>query len=279
MKIHTAAGFILILLLWGLALATCSTRTDHSTPIPVDIYQNMESGNNGDPLTSLIMNASHHGPGTWTSTPGTLWVSGAHSRPLPGPILIGGTVYDEGDGSRSWTFLDAYQLNSVSLTLPSTPARVTVACYLTVGPTCLFWNQFDVLAFEGLSIFSILQLRGDDAAGPYLRAHSRIADATSTFSPDQIKVIAGKTYWVNLQYDGPAGKTRVAAYDPDNGFMQVGTVLVTDSTADAGIQYFSCGRCDSHGDNPDCTTRSYIDTIIVDYTNGVFPLLPSRAAR
>lgn len=273
------AGLFLVLSFSCLALTACSTEsTDDATPVPVDIYQSMEGGNGGDPLTTAIMNASHHGLGSWAPTAGTLWVSGANSRPLPGPIKVGDATYTPSDGTRSWMYLDANDLNFVTLTLPSACPRVTVACYLTIGPTCLFWNQFDTLVLEGLSVFSVLQLQGDGAAGPYLRAHSRTGDGTSTFSPDQIKVVAGKTYWVNLQYDGPAGKTRVAAYDPDNGFMQVGPVLVADSVADAGIEYLSCGRCDSHGDNPECATQSFIDEIIVDLTTAVFPLVPGIAA-
>ncbi|HSA94798.1 MAG TPA: hypothetical protein VLJ16_02020 [Acidobacteriota bacterium] len=273
MKIRAAAP-ILVLALPCLVLVTCSKGTDIPTPTPVDVYQDMESGDDGDPLTSTIMNASHHGPGSWDTAGGTLWVSSTHSRSLPGPVMTGGTTYSAGSGTRSWTFLDGYAQNFVFLTLPSAYSRVTVACYLTVGPTCLFWNQFDTLAIEGISVFSVLQMQGEDTAGPYLRAHSRIADGTSTFSPDKIRVVAGKTYWVNLQYDGPAGKTRVAAFDPDNGFLQVGSILVADSVFDAAIQYFSCGRCDTHGDNPDCPTRSYVDDVIIDFTNGVFPLVP-----
>jgi hypothetical protein len=224
------------------------------------------------------MNASHRGPGSWAASEGTLWVSGHNSRSLPGPIVVGGAVYDGGAGTRSWIFLDANDRNFVTLMLPSTYPRVTVACYLTIGPTCLFWNQFDTLTIAGISVFSVLQMGGEDAEGPYLRAHSRIADGTSTFSPDRIKVVAGKTYWLNLQYDGPAGKTRVAAFDPDNGFIRVGPILEADSVTDAGIQYFSCGRCDTHGDNPDCTTQSYVDEIIIDFTKGMFPLVPGIAA-
>jgi len=278
MKIRAAAGLFLVLSSSYLVLETCSTETEVPTPISVDIYQNMESGRSGDPLTPAIMNASHQGLGSWAAPAGILWVSSNNSRSLPGPIAVSGTPYAGGGGTRSWMFLDANDYNFVTLLLPSTYPRVTVACYVTVGPTCLFWNQFDTLTIEGISVFSVLQIGGEDAAGPYLRAHSRIADGTSTSSPDRIKVVAGKTYWLNLHYDGPAGKTRVAAFDPDNGFIRVGPILVADSVADAGIQYFSCGRCDTHGDNPDCTTHSYIDNIIIDFTNGVFPLVPGIAA-
>lgn len=236
MKIRVAAGLILVLSSKCLVLEACSTETEIPTPISVDIYQNMESGRSGDPLTPAIMNPSHQGAGSWAVPAGTLLVSSDGSRSLPGPIAVGGNLYAGGGGSRSWMFLDANDHHIVTLMLPSAYPRVTVACYVTVGPTCLFWNQFDTLTIEGISVFSVLQIGGEDAAGPYFRAHSHIADGTSTFSLDRIKVVAGKTYWLNLHYDGPAG------------------------------------------DNPDCTTRSYIDNSIIDFTNGVFPLVPGIAA-
>jgi hypothetical protein len=48
----------------------------------------------------------------------------------------------------------------------------------------------------------------------------------TTFSPTQIKIVPGKTYWVNLHFDGVAGKTSVAAFDPDNAFAPVGDTVV-----------------------------------------------------
>ena len=44
---------LVLLLLGGNALAT--------TPIAVNVYQDMESGNTGDALTASLMNASSHG--------------------------------------------------------------------------------------------------------------------------------------------------------------------------------------------------------------------------
>jgi hypothetical protein len=277
MGILLATGLLFVPFLSCLILETCSSNTEVPAATPVDIYQDMESGSSGDPLTSALMNASNYGSGSWDPMAGTMWVSNNNSRSLPGPVVVGGTTYPGKGGTRSWVFLDAFDWNFVTTMFPSDHSKVTVACYLTAGPTCLFGNQFDTLTIEGPSIFSVLQIRGEDSGGPYLRAHSCIAGSESTFSASQIKVIAGKTYWVNLQYDGPAGKTRVAAYDPDNGFAQVGPILVADSVTNAGIRYFSCGRSDTHGDNPDCATQSYLDNIIIDYTDGKFPLIPGIA--
>ncbi len=40
-----------------------------------------------------------------------------------------------------------------------------------------------------------------------------------------IEVKPGKTYWVNLMSDGPAGKGYLAVFDPENEFVQVGETV------------------------------------------------------
>ena len=52
--------------------------------------------------------------------------------------------------------------------------------------------------------------------------------------------------------------------------------MVAQSTVEARV-YGSIrfGRTAAHGNHPDATTQSYFDNIIVDFTNGAFPLLTS----
>jgi hypothetical protein len=79
-----------------------------------------------------------------------------------------------------------------------------------------------------------------------------------------------------LHFDGDAGTVSGAVFDPADGFAQVGTTMVAQSTVEARV-YGSIrfGRTAAHGNHPDATTQSYFDNIIVDFTNGAFPLLPS----
>jgi hypothetical protein len=243
---------------------------------PVDIYQDMESGSSGNMLTSTIMNASNHGAGSW-SINGGMWVSNNNSRPLPGPVIAGGVTYPGTSGSRTWMFNDNNAMNYVRVSFGSSYSRITIACYLTVGPTCLFWNQFDTIVMSGNQGFAVLQMRGNDQdPGPYFRAHSSAPGWVTTFSPNSIEMDAGKTYWVNLYFDGIEGKTYVAAFDPDNGFAQVGITIVAESvpgsTMNGSVNF---GRADNHGNNPGCTTQSYFNHILIDYTNAAFPLIPS----
>ena len=247
---------------------------------PVDIYQDMQSGANGDVLTPALMNASHHGGGKWSIDKGELWVSTAKPRDLPGPVSVGGTTCAAKGAGRCWMVRDDKSLNAVTCTLPGPCRKITLACYYTPGVTISFGNQFDTILMSGNHGYAVLQTRNDDGKGPYFRAHSCTTGWKTTFSPGQIRVLSGKTYWVNLHFDAEQGKTSVAAFDPDNNFAQVGEVVVANSWLDStGMRWIGFGRADNHGPNPTAKTQSYFQQILIDYTRGAFPLIPGREAR
>jgi hypothetical protein len=245
--------------------------------VPVDFFQDMESGNDGDLLTPAIMNASSHGGGSTWSINGQMWVSTRNAANLPGPVTVGGVTYAGTGGTRSWMFHDNNQLNYVKCTLSGRYPRITVACYYATGVT-IPWVQFDSINFLEVTrgTWGVLQVETEDQGGPYLRCHSASAGGKTTYSPTHVKVTAGKPYWVNLHFDGDAGTLSGAVFDPANGFAQVGTTMVAQATAEAQV-YGSIrfGRTAAHGNHPDATTQSYFDNIIVDFTNAAFPLLPS----
>ena len=246
--------------------------------LPVDIFQDMESGHDGELLTPSIMNASSHGgPTTWTIN-GQMWVSSNQSAALPGPVTVSNVTYTGTDGTRSWVFNDANQLNYVKCTLPGRYAKITVACYYATGVT-IPWVQFDSITLIEATerTWGVLQVETEDRGGPYLRCHSASAGSKTTYSPEHVKVMPGKMYWVNLHFDGDAGTVSGAVFDPANGFAQVGTTMVAQSTTGAMV-YGSIrfGQTSTHGNHPDATTQSYFDNIVVDISNAAFPLLPSK---
>ena len=79
---------LLPLSILSLALLLIGSPALATTPIAVDMYQDMESGNAGDVLTPSIMNASSHGAQSWSAPCGTMWVSTAYHRDLPGPVIV-----------------------------------------------------------------------------------------------------------------------------------------------------------------------------------------------
>jgi len=268
------AGFGSLVVLWSAFGSTSPAAT------PVDIFQDMESGNGGDLLTPAIMDASSHGGGSAWSINGRMWVSTRNASNLPGPVVVGGVTYAGTGGTRSWMFNDNNQLNYVKCSLPGRHSKITVACYYATGVT-IPWVQFDSINFLEVTrgTWGVLQVETEDKGGPYLRCHSASAGSKTTYSPTHIKVAVGKPYWVCLHFDGDAGTVSGAVFDPAHGFAQVGSTMVSRSTAGAEV-YGSIrfGQTSAHGNHPDATTQSYFAHIIVDYTKAAFPLLPSRAA-
>jgi hypothetical protein len=271
----------LVLSCGGVFVVVLAVNSEILAATPVDIFQDMDSGNDGDALTSTIMNASSHGGGsTWTVERGNLWVSTHYHRDLPGPVIVNGTTYSGTGGTRSWTVNDSHANNYVVGTLAGNYSKLTIACHYTPGATkVLPYNSFDHIVVLGDGVFMCMGLvyqGGAHGVGLYLEVESCVANYKSTDSPPITPIVAGKTYWINMHFDGPAGVSYLAVYDAENGYAQVGSTVQTaslkNSTLGRGVRI---GRADSHGNNLDSTARTYFDNILIDYTNAAFPLLPS----
>lgn len=263
--------------------------------VTVDFYQAMENGADGDLLTTKLMEASSHGGyqssdtiPAWTLT-GSMWVSTSHARPLPGIVTVNGKNYAV-TSSRTWKFSDTYEWNFVTAQFgterrynnPPYHDRMTVACYYTPGQTNAFSNNHDnigvgyPLLINGKEVYGVFQTTGDPSGGPYCRVHTELGDQVS----DKIKVTAGKTYWINLHYDGIAGTCSAAVFDPDGNWAQIGATVSHEAVPNSKVNNkVKFGRTDKHGDNTSWPneTFTYISHIMVDYTEAKFPLLPDTA--
>jgi hypothetical protein len=265
----------------SLGAALLVLAASHSTVLaatPVDMYQDMESGNNGDVLTATIMNASSHPNSGWSAPSGTLWVSTSHHSNLPGPVTVGGVTYNGTGGTRSWVFNDNNASNFVAYsTWGNFQSKVTVACYYTTDSTIVNTRQYDNIAMMPQlgKTFTVMQTISD-GAGPQIRAHSKDSAGNVVFSPS-IRLTSGKAYWINLKYDASALTSYLAAYDPANSFAQVGSTVTCGSASDGMYGYYF-GRYDAHGNQTNDLTQSWFDQVVIDWTNAAFPLIPSSGA-
>src|SRR5208282_1508836 len=112
--------------------------------------------------------------------------------------------------------------------------------------------------------------------GPLLRQYTGLGSGYVAGSTTYAFINPGHTYWVNMKYDGAAGQSVVAVFDPANNYAQVAALSICQSLygdTEAGMSWF--GRGDAHGNQSNETTQAYYDQIMFDYTNAAFPLLPS----
>ena len=151
-----SALFLVVSVFGGNAMAT--------TPIAVDMYQDMESGNAGDVLTSSIMNASCHGGQGWTPYSGTMWVSTAYHRDLPGPVICGGVTYNGTGGSRSWKFSNNLCHEFDVKWADCGGTEVSEACYYTTGTTLTYQVGYDTSATCGAAQLSVHANAGSEMA-------------------------------------------------------------------------------------------------------------------
>ncbi len=255
------------------------------TPIWVDIYQSMEQGNAGDLLTNATMNATSYGNQGWVSTPGPMWVSNNYHTDLPNPINCGGTIYNGTGGSRSWMFNNNLMLNYV-VCYQTARSNITVGFYYTTLTTLQSTVGYDTAIMWGGSSFACMQTLAWPNATPYpaiapypggpvMRQHTGLSNGYVAGSTTYTYITPGKTYWVNMKYDGAAGLSLAAFFDPANNYAQVGSISFCQSLyndGEAGFSWF--GRGDAHGNQSNETTQGYYDQIMYDYTNAAFPLLP-----
>ena len=128
-----------------------------------------------------------------------------------------------------------------------------------------------------------MQVQGQGGPTPQLRPHCNTDHSTVAPAflggPDGFDTITtGKTYWLNLKYDGSVAQLLLAVFDVDNNYAQVGSTLICQSLYNGGHGggcYF--GRMDAHGNQANETTQAYFGHVMFDYTNGAFPLLPCGA--
>ncbi len=247
-----------------------------ATPLPVNIYQDMESGNDSDLLTPTIMNASSHGNQAWKwlGKSQMMWVATGHSNNLPGPVTVGGATYNGTGGTRSWAMNDNLDYTAVCCTFspPASALGVTVACYYTPGLNQVIYHELDTLRLISPGKgWGVLETGITGKGVTVINSHSANPAGITTRGP-YINVVAGHTYWVNLHFD-TAGSCSAAVFDPANGFAQVGSVSTCDGQPGALMKEADFGRGDAVGKDK-VTSQSYFDQIVIDYTNGVFPLIP-----
>jgi hypothetical protein len=277
-----------------------------SNGVTVDIYQYMDGGTPGTQVTADIMKASSIGGISGLPVPdweltasdptnpyNGVWISADHVRQLPGKVTVDGVDYS-GLGTHTWSVFYKKMTNYVTIMFGDerqwnhTPyhSSMTVACFYTPGTWFLQSGMnLDTIGLSGTTtmngsspqynyaVFAVQN--GTNAANVRVNAH------TEKGSSPPIILTSGHTYWVNLHYNGPEGKGKIAVFDPDNGWAQVGQISELEFQASANPMdtkvrsRVKIGRYDTHANyTSDSNPQEYFSHIMIDYSEAKFPLLP-----
>jgi hypothetical protein len=239
-------------------------------PVAVDVYVDMESGSPGDNITAVIAAAATHGGnGVWSTIPSQLTTFKviAGDATLPFPVNVGGTIYND-TGTRGWDYGHTNENSWTHYGLDPVHLKISAGAFLSTGPKDT-WGYYDYLVISGYvnPQSCVVQLRDNpDADQRVIRAHSTPQSGTQYGSP--IPVVADKLYWVSLLYDSGNGVCKVAVFDPGT-WQQVGTTSTTQLNTNVPVRFLRFGM---NAHNVTSNEHSYFDDILIDWTEGKFPL-------
>jgi hypothetical protein len=206
------------------------------TVVEVDTFQNFSSATPPTDLTEGILTASEKGQSGWQNYLGssfTHWdVVDRNPSTFPIPIQAGGVTYE--DTGRKWIQVNhtgATSSEAVHFLPPGAQgtydkALVRGFVHLNLANLSGPENNLDFLQIDGnpFGVMQLLALNGNYR----LRAHAGL------FNGGYIPVDnTDKVYYFEAIYDAPAGRMRVAVYDPDSSFALVGFSAGFMTVADA----------------------------------------------
>lgn len=252
-------------------------------PIEGDYYQPMTTGNDDDLLTPTIMETGDiirlEDPtisAFWTNPNGEVFVSTDIDTQLPGPVDVDGTEYTINSGL-SWKWLNEFQSKFVTIAIENSFSstqfydQMVIGCYFQAGDGDAE-NFHDVIqiagTFDVTAEFCVMQVHGI-AGALKMNVHTNGPDG------DDIDIIAGKKYWINLLFDGINEVGVLSIFDPANGFSEIAGSPST-TVIQLGRQTIteSFGRTDAHGNNATNTGTSYVGQIVMGLNSNA-PIIPT----
>ena len=249
-----------------------------NSPISVDALIDMNGSPVGTPATPAIMRAGTQGFAgvNWEINDSVAALKvGPQRFNLPGPVKIGSTVYPANYPHQSLAYDTSYSFNDFRAFFPDNNLRaVTTAGFITVGiPDDDSGSVSDLVRISGPNgAYAIMQLNNGNGPGYVLHIES---DANGTLRSTRIPVTPGGTYWYSLKADFGAGRAYLNIYNTPT-FNLVGSVTLNTKTG-SGLEYVQYGNGQEARSSGRGINFNYFENSLIDWTNAVFPLLPSSS--
>jgi hypothetical protein len=264
MKKILLSGIVLLVLL--------STLVSATTALPVDAYISFE----GSPTGGAYIVSG----GGSLSTQGSPTVSSIGTHALRGPVSVNGVVYN-GASSQALTINNDHTYEDIVFNAAATHDVFSFAGFITTGATTTYAmiDMFYIDNTAGNSWLCAPQLMDEGSChhcveleGSLKSVGGSTTHGDSSLPKWELPIQAGKTYWFSTKVDTPGRRLYLSIFDPDNNYTLVGQHdIETDGLA--GKLLLRMGRADNHPNDPQ-GSYSYVDNIIIDWTNHVYPLIP-----
>lgn len=253
--------------------------------IEADYYQPMTEGSDGTLLTPTLMETNDiiitDSPilePFWTIPNGGVFVSTDIDTSLPEPVDVEDTEYIINSG-KSWKWLNEFSAKLVTLRIEKFFAtqfydQMTTGFYFVPNHDGDAFSNHDFHIINGTfdvtSEFASAQVTG--AAGALkMNIHTNDEDG------DDIDIIVGTKYWINVLFDGINEVAKLSVFDADNNFTEIaGSPSVAALQSNRQTFTMSWGRTDGHADSPTNTTFSYVGQIVIGL-DSIEPIIPTAA--
>ena len=263
----SAKSFLVWLFLFCLVAAAPATVS--AAALPVDAYLEIEGGS--------IIGGAHAVGGSWAiaRNNGGLSVGPTNATSLRGPVSVNGVVYS-GASTQALILNDDAHGDYITFTATANHPIISFGGFINIGVVKNYALN-DVFYIDNTSGYPWIvapQIIADDTCSTCVQIESAVGNSTVHGSSKK-PVTPGKTYWFSSKVDATAGKVYLSLFDPDNNYAEVyNQSIASDNWSSSSKLVLRMGRQDAHTGNSPQGTKSYMDNIIIDWTNHSYPLIP-----
>ncbi len=266
-RIGSAIRIVVLLFLFCHIAAAPSTVNAAATP--VDAYLEIE-GNS-------IIGGAHAVGGSWAiaRNNGGLSVGATNAHALRGPVVVNGVEYS-GASTQALILNDDAHGDYITFTATANHPIISFGGFINIGVVKNYAlnDAFYIDNTSGYPWIVAPQLIADNTCAPCVQIESAVGYSTVHGSSKK-PVTPGKTYWFSSKVDATAGKVYLSLFDPDNNYAEVyNQSIASDNWSSGSKLVLRMGRQDAHTGNSTQGTKSYMDNIIIDWTNHAYPLIP-----
>jgi len=238
---------------------------------PVDAYLAVE-GNS-------VIGGAYAVGGSWKTVNISqgIQVVTTNAHALRGPVSVNGIEYS-GASTQALELNDDAHGEYIQFSATANHPIISFGGFLNIGARTNY-ALLDMFYIDNTSGYPWLvapQIIADSAScAPCIQLEGAVGYST-VHGNSKFPIQAGKTYWFSSKIDSTAGRLYLGIYDPDNNYAVVNENSITvDTAATSSKLVLRMGRQDAHTGNSTQGSKSYMDNIIIDWTNHVYPLIPN----